>query len=104
YKADPLGLNDIDFGEEPFDAEDDMRDTALGKMDDNIFSIFPSSKVGKDIDIYEIAPYGISCFSNRGGERGIRTKDHIPNEKGMMPNKKGDKRRHGKSLTRKPSK
>ncbi|EBC0775931.1 RHS repeat protein [Salmonella enterica subsp. enterica] len=66
HKADPLGLNDIDFGEEPFDAEDDMRDTALGKMDDNIFSIFPSSKVGTDIDIYEIAPYGISCFGNIG--------------------------------------
>ncbi|WP_373448181.1 hypothetical protein, partial [Salmonella enterica] len=103
YPLYPLFLHCVALGEEPCDADLYMIFFFFFSLDDNFFSIFPSSKVGKDIDIYEIAPYGISCFGNRGGPRGIRTNDLIPNEKGMLPSQKGVKRPRGKSLTRKPS-
>ncbi|OSL74389.1 protein RhsD [Escherichia coli TA054] len=102
HKIDPLGLNSVDFGEEPFDAEDDMREHSLGNMDNDIFSIFPSRIVGKNIDIYEIAPFGISCFGNKGGPSGIRNRDLEPNDKGLLPSLLGVKQPRGKSLTRTP--
>ncbi|WP_179124713.1 RHS repeat-associated core domain-containing protein, partial [Salmonella enterica] len=102
HKVDPLGLNGVDFGEEPFDAEDDMREHSLGRMDDDIFSIFPGRIVGEHIDIYEIAPFGISCFGNKGGPSGIRNRDLEPNDKGLLPSLQGVKQPRGKSLTRTP--